>query len=147
MVPLPSNDRKDATPVSSDVEPAGAPAGSAKYVRFFAMSTSASEVGVGKSNMRTFDATAAGLVPAGYGADCSAPTPVVSLTPVSQYQRVPSGETDQPLTPLATVARLASLPMVCIFTNSGPVVVPPDDQPLVSRQQVGTPTWKCPTLM
>src|SRR6185369_11463916 len=122
-VPLKSNARNEATPVSSDWLVVGAPAGSAKNVMFFAVSMISSEVGDGVSNCATLDAIATGLAPPGKGADCSAPTPVVSTTPVSQYQRAPLGETIQLLTPVATVARLASLPSVCVFSTSAPETV------------------------
>ncbi len=98
--------------MSSDWLVVGAPAGSAKNVIFFVVSMTSSELGDGFSNCKTPDACATGLVPAGKGADCTAPVPSASLTLVNQYQRAPSDETCQLLTPLATVARLASLPIV-----------------------------------
>src|SRR4051812_18974519 len=121
--------------------------GSAMNVRFFAVSMTSSELGVGFSNCVTFDASASGLVPAGNGADWTAPTPVVSLTFVSQYQRAPSGETCQLLIPVATVARLASLPIVCIFSTSAPEALARADQAIVSLPGTGKPTWKCVTFV
>ena len=99
-MPLLAERHDPITPVSTDVLVVGAPTGFANASRLFAVSvaTASSEVGVGKSYWLTLGAIATGLVPAGYGADCSAPAPEVSLTALSQYQRVPSGETDQLLT-------------------------------------------------
>src|SRR6476620_9836459 len=125
------------TPVSSDVATGRAPVGSANTRRFLAVSTTTSEVDAGKVYWRAFVARLVGAVPAGYGADCNVPAPLVALTALSQYQRVPSGETLQLFTLLATVARLASLPIVCIFRTSGPVLVARDDQAMVPLPGTG----------
>ena len=67
--------------------------------------------------------------------------------PVSQYQRAPSGETSQRLTPVAMVARLASLPIVCILSTSGPVALERADQAMRSPPGIGNPIWRCLTFM
>src|SRR6478735_6680145 len=91
---------------------------------------------------------AIGLAPPGYGADCSVPcTKVVSSSWLNQYQRVPSGDAVQNETPLAIVARLASLPIVCIFRISGPEAVARADQAMVSLPGTGNPTRKCRTAV
>src|SRR6185436_10847711 len=108
-----------------------------------ALSTLSAEVALGSAYWPTLVASVTGLVPAGNGAVCSVPAPVVSLTALSQYQRIPSGEPRQLFTPLATVARLASLPSVWIFRTSGPDPTARDDQAMVSEPGTGKPTWKC----
>src|SRR5262245_63858736 len=104
--------------------------GSANDNSFFVvvLSTVSSDVGVGKSYCMTPGAIVTGLVPAGNGADCTVPAPVVSLTALSQYQRAPSGDVVHEFTPVATVTRLASLPSVCIFRTSAPVADTRADQ-------------------
>jgi hypothetical protein len=50
------------------------------------------------------------------------------------------GEAAQPWTSLATVARVASLPIVCRFRISGPVAVARPDHAMVSEPGNGNPT-------
>src|SRR5512134_3348862 len=91
-----------STPVSTTTLVEGALTGLANPSICFAVSTTSSEVGVGKSYWRALGAIATGLAPPGNGADCSAPAPVAITPWLSQYQRVPSGEARQVLTSLAT---------------------------------------------
>ena len=97
---------------------------------------------MGKSYWIVPGASATALAPPGYVADCSIPACVISSTPLSQYQRDPSGEPRQLLMPVAMVARLASLPIVCIFRISGPAAVARADQAMVSLPGTGKSIWK-----
>src|SRR5690242_9755304 len=115
MCPWAESRISPSTPVSSDVAAVGAPTGSATTRKFLAVSMVTSDAFVGNVYWDVLARMVVGAVPAGYGAPCSVPAPLVALTALSQYQRMPSGETLQLFTLLATVARLASLPMVCVF--------------------------------
>src|SRR6185436_11280869 len=106
----------------------------------FALSTVSNEVADGCAYWPTLVPIVTGLVPAGNGAVCNVPAPLVSLTALSQYQRIPSGEPRQLLTPLATVTRLASLPIVWTFRTSGPDPTARADQAMVSEPGTGKPT-------
>ena len=104
-------------------------------------------LGVGKSYCQGLEAIVTGLVPAGNGAESIVPPrPVISSMPVSQYQRAPSGETSQRVTPVAMVTRLASSPSVCILSTSGPVALERADQAIRSPPGIGNPICRCVTF-